>query len=85
MIVRKNIFLSILCLFVGSMSVSTLSESVNFFWNFQQPTYLVDKENITKTSYTCDSEESTCKVNFDFRTSIPTDAPLTHYACLIDF
>lgn len=58
---------------------------IPFSWIFQQPTYLLEKENLQIYSYNCDSSKDSCKVNFDFRTSIPSDSPATHFSCLIDF
>ncbi len=54
-------------------------------FHFQQPTYLLEKDTPGLTQYTCDSSKDTCKVNFDFSVSIPTEEPSTHYACVIDF
>lgn len=78
---KKHFFLPI---FLGIVLFAT-SQSSLFSWSFQQPTYLLEKENMTLTSYACDTEKEACKVNFDFTTSVPTDEPSTHYSCLIDF
>lgn len=78
---KKHFFLPI---FLGIVLFAT-SQSSLFSWSFQQPTYLLEKDNTTLTSYTCDTEKEACKVNLDFTASVPTDEPSTHYSCLIDF
>ncbi len=78
---KKYFFLPIFL----SIFLFATSESSLFSWSFQQPTYLLEKENTTLTSYSCDIDKDTCKVNFDFTSSVPTDEPSTHYFCLIDF
>ena len=85
MIVRRNFFLSIVAALLIFIPLLTVSEGINFHWLFQQPTYLVEKDTPDLASYTCDTSQETCKVNFDFRPSLPTDEPSTHYSCLIDF
>jgi endonuclease YncB( thermonuclease family) len=80
----QAVFVSLVLGLVGFSSY-TLSDISAFVWSFQQPTYLVEKDNTKLASYTCDSEKDTCKVNFDFTSSVPTDEPSTHYSCLIDF
>lgn len=62
-----------------------MSQMSAFLWSFQQPTYLLEKDTLGITSYTCDITKDACKVNFDFTMSVPTDEPSTHYSCLIDF
>jgi endonuclease YncB( thermonuclease family) len=71
--------------FIWFLCISVLSDSGTFSWVFQQPTYLLEKDTPLLASYTCDTSKEACKVNFDFTSSVPTDAPSTHYACLIDF
>lgn len=78
---KKYFFLPIFL----SIVLFATSQSSLFSWSFQQPTYLLDKENTKLTSYACDTEKDACKVNFDFTSSVSTDEPSTHYACLIDF
>ena len=80
----RSAIISVIISAVACFSYYTVSEGTGFLWLFQQPTYLVEKD-IGLTTYNCDLSETTCKVNFDFRPSIPTDEPSTHYSCVIDF
>lgn len=75
----------IILLAILGIILSAMSESSLFQWSFQQPTYLLEKDTPGLTSYTCDITKSSCKVNFDFTASVPTDEPSSHYSCLIDF
>jgi len=49
--------------------------------NFQNPSYLVDK-NTELSEYVCDSKESECKINFDLSESFSWFTE-THYKCNI--
>lgn len=76
-------FMMLLCLaFIAGYS---WSEGVNLYWSFQQPTYLLEKDNLALTTYNCDNSQTACKVNFDFTASLPKDEPSSHFSCTIDF
>jgi endonuclease YncB( thermonuclease family) len=81
----KRVLLWLLWFFIVFWPFYWIGEWSGFQWIFQQPTYLLEQENTTLTSYTCDIEKDICKVNFDFTSSVPTDEPSTHYSCLVDF
>ncbi len=61
-------------------------EIINFdlVYNFQVPTYLLEKEYILDV-YNCDRSKEVCKINLDFRDSFEWELKEWDFECFLDF
>lgn len=60
------------------------SEVPNIVFNFQQPSYVTDK-NPELSEFTCDITKPDCKVNFDLSPSFTGSFVVSDFLCSLDF
>lgn len=54
-------------------------------FSFQRPSYILEKDDLSKEVYVCDPDRDTCKVNFDFRSTFSEAFPERDAECFVDF
>lgn len=59
-------------------------EVPDIIYNFQSPTYLLEKKDIVNT-YNCENREEKCKINLDLRESFSSKYSENNYECIINY